>query len=59
MWRILGETFPEELISGERPEGWFCLLDEEGEVQNGGRILEVKGTLCAKIREKITHVAKH
>lgn len=59
MWRILGETFPEELISRERPEGWFCLLDEEGGVQNGRRVLEVKGTLCAKIREKITHVAEH
>lgn len=47
------------MISRERPEGWFCLLDEEGGVQNGRRVLEVKGTLCAKIREKITHVAEH
>lgn len=44
-WRNL----PEELISEERLEGWFSVLDEEGGVQNGRRVLEVKGTLSAKI----------
>ena len=54
-WQIL----PEELISEEQLEGWFCVLDEGGGVQNGRRVLEVKGTLSAKIQKKVTHTAGH
>lgn len=54
-WRNL----PEELISEERLEGWFSVLDEEGGVQNGRRVLEVMGTLSAKIQKKVIHMAGH
>lgn len=54
-WRNL----PEKLISEEQLEGWFCVLDEEGGVQNGRRVLELKGTLSAEIQKKVTHMAGH
>lgn len=47
------------MISEERLEGWFCVLDEEGGMQNGRRVLEVKGTLSAKIQKKVIHMAGH
>ena len=53
-WRNL----PEKLISEEQLEGWFCVLDEESGVQNGRRVLELKGTLSAEI-QKVTHMAGH
>lgn len=54
-WRNL----PEKLISEEQLEGWFCVLDEEGGVQNGRTVLELKGTLSAEIQKKVTHMAGH
>lgn len=40
-------------------EGWFCIPEEEGGVQNGRSILQVERRVCAEIREKVIYMAEH